>query len=62
MTDLNALKSANAKPWKERLGDWAISAFVILAAAAIPFGFGMALYTNNGNWAWLCMFLILFLS
>lgn len=62
MTDLNALKAANAKPWKERLGDWAISAFIILAALAIPFGFGMALYTDNGNWFFLCGFLILFLS
>lgn len=62
MTDLSALKQANAKPWKERLGNAAMTVAIVLMALAIPFGFGMGLYTNNGDWFWLCGFLILFLS
>ncbi len=62
MTDLVALKAANAKTWKARLADWALSAAIFLMALAIPFGLGMGLYTNNGDWFWLCGFLIIFLS
>lgn len=28
----------------------------------IPVGFGMALYTNNISWLWLCLPLLIFLS
>lgn len=61
MTDLNALKAANANPWK-RLGNAALTVAIVLMALAIPFGFGMALYTNNGDWFWLCGFILIFLS
>ena len=43
----------------EKLG---IGAFVVLLALSIPFGIGMALYTNDSRWLWFCMTLIVFLS
>lgn len=39
-----------------------MNAAVIAMAAAIPFGLFMGFYTNNGDWFWLCGFIVLFLS
>lgn len=47
---------------KEKLISFAVGAFVWLAAAAVPFGFFMALHTDNGWWFLLCLFLVIFLS
>jgi hypothetical protein len=47
---------------KERLAAWAMNFAIAAMFAAIPFGAFMGLYTNNGNWFWLCGFLIIFLS
>jgi len=44
--------------WRDLIGP--VLCFLLLAC--IPFGIGMAIYTNNGQWLWLCMVLIFFLS
>jgi len=47
---------------KDQLSTWVINIIIVLMAAAIPFGLGMALYTGNTSWLMLCGFLLLFLS
>jgi len=40
----------------------AIGTFVSLLLLSIPFGIGMAFYTDDYRWLWFCMTLIVFMS
>jgi len=41
---------------------WVVDAIVILLAACIPFGLGMAFYMNDETWLIFCAPLLIFLS
>lgn len=47
---------------KDAMTKAAMNIAVVLMALAIPFGFGMALYTDDSSWFLLCAFLLIFLS
>jgi hypothetical protein len=48
--------------WRDRLMAVSACIFVVLMLLSAPIGIGMALYTNNGSWFWLCAAWIIFLS
>ena len=47
---------------KERFGNWAMGAFVIVLAACIPIGLFMGFYMNDARWWLLCAPLLIFMS
>lgn len=34
--------------------EWALRTSVVALVACVPFGAGMAVYTDNVNWLWFC--------
>ena len=44
------------------IAKWAGNILILAMFIAPLVGFGMAIYTDNTNWLWLCGFLLIFLS
>ena len=57
-------RSEYESTWRRREFYYKILEWLVVGSliACIPFGIGMAMWTNNGNWLWFCMTLIIFLS